>query len=231
MAQQSLTERKQVLQPPVVDYRKLRFHNLNSQEYKHLLLLVFWPIFSAVFWFLEKVYPVVEYYPVYCVLDDWIPFNEWFVIPYVFWFAFEGGMLLYTALYDINAFRRMMHFIILTYAVTVFIYFVFPTCQELRPAAFERDNILTRFMAGYYEMDTNTNVCPSIHVIGSLAVMFTSYHCKPIRSIWWKVGFTVVAVLICMSTVFLKQHSIVDVFAAIPLCVLAYWLCFLRRKE
>lgn len=46
------------------------------------------------------------------------------------------------------------------------IYLVFPTCQDLRPTQFARDNILTRFVAWFYNFDTNTNVCPSIHVLG-----------------------------------------------------------------
>ena len=65
-----------------------------------------------------------------------------------------------------------MQFIIITYSAAILIYMRFPNCQELRPLVFERDNILTRFMAGFYQFDTNTNVCPSVHVIGSAAVMF-----------------------------------------------------------
>ena len=90
---------------------------------------------------------------------------------------------------------------------------------------FERDNFLTRFMAGYYAFDTNTNVCPSIHVTGSLAVMFTSFHCKDFGK-GMKVTFAVTGVLIAISTVFVKQHSILDLLAALPFCAVAYALCF-----
>ena len=95
---------------------------------------------------------------------------------------------------------------------------IWPTCQNLRPAAFERDNLLTRFMAQFYQFDTNTNVCPSIHVLGTMAVLLTSYHCRSTSTPGWKIAFTVAAVLICASTVFLKQHSILDVAAAFALC-------------
>lgn len=78
---------------------------------------------------------------------------------------------LYTLLYDIDSFQRMMKYILLTYTIAIVTYLIWPTCQELRPVSFERDNFLTRFIAGFYQFDTNTNVCPSIHVIGSLAVM------------------------------------------------------------
>ena len=162
----------------VVDYRQLRPGNLNSEEFSHLKLLLYWPVYGLLFMFVERFYQVDSYYAVHCALDDYIPFNELFLIPYMFWFLFLIGMHLYTLLYDTRAFRQMMKFIIISYSVTIIIYFIFPTCQLLRPESFARDNVLTRFMAGFYRFDTNTNVCPSIHVIGSLAVMFTAWHCR-----------------------------------------------------
>ncbi len=217
------------LQAPLIDYRKLRPHNINSEEFAHLKYLLFWPLFGLLFMFVERFYPVDYYYPMHCFADDHIPFCEIFVIPYMFWFVYLVGMHIYTLLYDIPSFKRMMRFIILTYSVTILIYFVFPTCQELRPIEFERDNVLTKFMVEFYQFDTNTNVCPSIHVTGSLAVMFTAFHCKRLNPLQ-KVGFGITAILICMSTVFLKQHSVLDVLAALPICLIAYLFCFHMNK-
>lgn len=217
--------------PPVVDYRKLRLNNLNSETFRHLKLLLYWPVYGLLFLFAERFYHVDSYFSMHCLLDDWIPFNEWFLIPYLFWFVYLVGMHLYTLLYDVEAFRKMMYFIIGTYSLTIVIYLLFPTCQELRPDEFARDNILTRFIAGFYQFDTNTNVCPSIHVIGSLAVMFTAWHCKGLQKTGWKLAFGITAALICVSTVFLKQHSVIDVFAALPICIVAYYFCFLRKKR
>jgi len=42
-----------------------------------------------------------------------------------------------------------MKYIIITYTVTIIIYLLFPTCQELRPTQIERDNILTRFIVSF----------------------------------------------------------------------------------
>ena len=219
------------IEKPVVDYKKFRCNKLNTEEFRHLKLLLFWPIYGFLFLFVERFYKVDFYHPMYCRLDDYIPFHEIFVIPYMFWFVFLVGMHIYTLLYDTEAFRRMMNFIILTYSTAIIVYFIYPTCQELRPLLFERDNVLTRFLDGFYRFDTNTNVCPSIHVIGSLAVMFTAFHCKKIKGIGWKLAFGITAILISISTVFLKQHSIIDVVAALPLCVIAYYICFLEKGK
>lgn len=219
------------IKAPTVNYRKLRFNNINSDEFRHLKLLLYWPIFGLLFLFVERFYQVDYYYPMHCSLDDLIPFCELFLIPYLFWFVYLVGMHLYTLLYDVETFRRMMKYIILTYSAAMLIYFIFPTCQELRPIEFERDNILTRFIAGFYQFDTNTNVCPSIHVIGSLAVMEAALWSRQIKSKGWKATFVIVAILICLSTVFMKQHSIIDLFAALPICLLAHFLCYRKPKQ
>lgn len=215
---------------PVIDYRNFRFSKMNTAEFSHLKLLLFWPLFLLVFQYAEHLYQVDYYHPVYSRLDYYIPFCELFVIPYMFWFLYLVGIHLYTLLYDVDSFRRLMRFIIITYTAAVLTYFIYPTCQNLRPIEFERDNILTRFMVSFYKFDTNTNVCPSIHVIGSIAVWAAGWNAPKLQKKRWKIGFTVTTILICLSTVFLKQHSVVDIIAALPICVIAYWICYRRES-
>lgn len=219
------------LRTPAVDYRKLRLSNLNSDEFSHLRYLLYWPLFGILFLYVERFYQPEHYYPMYSPLDDFIPFCELFVIPYMFWFVFLVGMHLYTLLYNTQTFVRFMKYIIITYSAAMIIFLLFPNCQELRPVVFERDNIFTRFMNEFYKFDTNTNVCPSIHVIGSLSVLSAALNIEKFKALKWKIGFTVTAVLICVSTAFLKQHSIIDLFAALPICGAANYICFVRNKK
>lgn len=212
------------------DYRALRLNNLASPQYSHLLYLIFWPIYGLVFAFLERGL-TLDYTDIYCKLDDKIPFCEWFVIPYYIWFAYIVGMLFYLGFYDIPAFKRYMAFIILTYSVTCVIYVVFPNAQALRPIEFERDNILVEIVKRLYAFDTNTNVCPSLHVVGSVAVMFAAFDTKRFKTPLWYTVFTVATVVISFSTVFLKQHSIIDVIAGAALCAVAYPFCYILPKH
>ena len=167
----------------------------------------------------------------HCPADDLIPFNELFVIPYMFWFVFLVGIHLYTLLYDIETFKKLMKYIMITYTFAIICYLIFPTCQQLRPIEFERDNILTRFMSGFYVFDTNTNVCPSIHVMGSLAVWSASMYTERFKTKGWQAFYGTTAILICMSTVFLKQHSLLDVLAAIPVCAVAHYVCYAKKEK
>lgn len=211
-------------QPNSAHDRPFLLKLVNSPAYSHWKLLLFWPVFGILFALAERGGLPVTYHPVYVPLDDRIPFCEYFLFAYLFWFAFLIGMLAYTIFFDQPAFRRMMWFIILTYSVTIAIYFLYPTCQELRPVEFPRDNALTRFIRWFYVFDTNTNVCPSIHVIGSVAVVVGAWYSRRFSTPGWKAAFSLMAALISASTVFLKQHSVVDVMAAVPVCAVAWWL-------
>jgi len=213
-----------------INYRELRFRNLNSERYRHLWLLLFWPIFGIVFQILESGALTKHYHPVQCALDGKIPFCEFFVIPYLIWFIIIPGLLLYGLFFEVDVFKNLMKYIILTYGATIIIYIIYPTEQLLRPAAFTRDNPLTRFMADFYAFDTRTNVCPSIHVIGAVAVMLAAWKSKRFSSVGWKIAFGITALLICLSTVFLKQHSAVDVIAAAPVCAAAYFIVYRRKR-
>lgn len=42
----------------------------------------------------------------------------------------------------------------------------------------------------------------------------------------WKSFVTITVILICLSTMFIKQHSAVDFFAALPVCLVAEILVF-----
>mgnify|MGYP000009718424 FL=1 len=216
---------------PSVDYRQFRFSKLNTPEFSHVWLLLYWPLFGLGFSYVERFYPVAHYINMHCALDDLIPFNEWFLIPYLFWFVYLIGAVAYTFFFDVSGFRRMMRFVMITYSVTLIIYFLFPTCQMLRPEVFPRDNALTRFIAGFYVFDTNTNVCPSLHVIGSMAAFFAFWYAPIFSKRGWRIASTVAAFFISISTVFMKQHSILDVAAAIPLCAIGYYFAYVRTPK
>lgn len=218
----------------MVDYRQFRLSKLNTPEFSHVKLLLFWPIYLIAFFAAERLIPRDSYNIMYHPIDDLIPFNEWFLIPYLFWFVFMVGSVAYTFFYEPEAFRRLMKAMILTFSSAVVVFLIFPTCQELRPQSFDRDNLLTRFMAAFYQFDTSTNVCPSLHVSGSLICAFGLADTKRFSSWKWKAAGFGIAVLISISTVFVKQHSVVDVFwgavQALIVWVIVYIIPRMRKK-
>lgn len=208
------------MKKPVVDYREFRFSRLNDPRFSHLKLLLGWVVYFALYFLTENLIPAEKCYPVHSVIDDIIPFNEIFVIPYVFWYVLIVISLLYFALYNTDSFRNLSKFIIVTQLLAMAVYIIFPTRQDLRPVDFQRDNFFTDCVALLYKFDTNTGVCPSLHVAYSIGIASVWLREKGVHIIWK--SFVVVAViLICLSTMFIKQHSAVDFFAALPVCLVA----------
>ena len=115
----------------IVDYRELKLRKLDT-EFSHLKLLGFWPLFGLLFLMVERVW-IRSYTPIHCAFDDMIPFCEYFLIPYLLWFVFLVGIHIYTLLYDVESFRKLMKFIAISYSAAILIYILFPNCQELRP--------------------------------------------------------------------------------------------------
>ncbi len=215
----------------LVHYKEFRFRKLNTPQFSHMILLLYWPIYYLIFQMEEQLFHPSRYFVMYCPLDDLIPFCEWFLIPYLSWFIYMAGSVFLTFFWNADVFRRLMRFIILTMTVCMVIYALFPTCQNLRPEEFSRDNPLTRFTTFVYNFDTNTNVCPSMHVLGSCASMLAIWQCIPREKKWLRFWDVAAAVLICVSTVFMKQHSILDVLAALPLCLIGGLLFFWPRSR
>ena len=177
---------------------------------RNLAYAAFWPFFGLCFYALEWLVPGRVYHVMYHPVDDLIPFCELFLIPYLFWFVFMVFSYVYTFFADGAAFRRMMGFTILTYGGGLLMFVLYPTCQNLRPEVFQRDNVLTQLMAWFYTTDTSTNVCPSLHVCGSLAAAWGLLDTRRFSTPRWRRAILAVALTICVSTVFVKQHSILD---------------------
>lgn len=208
------------MRKPVVDYREFRLSRINEPRFSHLKLLLGWVAYFALYFLTENLIPLEKCHVMHCFLDDVIPFNELFVIPYTLWYVLIVGSLGYFALYNTDGFRRLSVFIMITQGVAMLVYILYPSRQELRPEAFPRENFFSWILGVIYAFDTPSGVCPSLHVAYSLGI--ASVWCKEKGvPLWWKLFIVAFVILICCSTAFVKQHSVVDIFAAVPLGLLA----------
>ena len=108
----------------------------------------------------------------------------------------------------------------------------FPNGQNLRPASFDHQNLFTQLVQIIYATDTPTNVLPSLHVYNSLGAAIAIAHSsrlKKHRAV--RTGAYILTTLIILSTVFLKQHSATDVFAAFAIALLVYPLVYVLQEK
>lgn len=213
------------MKKPLVDYSQFRLSKLNTPEFSHLKLLFGWVVYFAFYFLTENLIPAENCHVIYCKLDSIIPFCEWFIIPYTFWYLLIIFSLVYFALYNVESFKKLQTYIIITQVIAVIVYIIYPSCQNLRPAEFPRDNFLTDCIGLIYSLDTNTGVCPSLHCAYSIAIASVWLRENGIPKLW-KTFIAIVAIIICLSTMFIKQHSAVDFLAALPVCLIAEILVF-----
>lgn len=211
----------------VYDYRGFSLKKLNEPRFAHLKLLGGWIVYFALYFITENLIPWERCTPVHCGLDDLIPFNEWFALFYVGWYVLVFGSLLYTLLFDVPRFRKIQIFIMITQAVAMVCYILWPTRQDLRPEVFPRENFLTSVMAFIYAFDTSTGVCPSLHVAYSLGILSAGLKDEALPA-WGKGCLTLFVVGVCLAVCFVKQHSALDVLFALPVGLLAEILVYGR---
>ena len=213
------------MKKPVVDYRQFRLSKINEPQFAHLKLLLGWVVYFLFYFLTENFIPVESCHVIHSALDDLIPFNEFFFIPYCFWYLLIVISLVYFALYDVENFKNLQIFIIITQVVAMTVYILYPSVQNLRPTEFARDNFFTWLAGIIYTFDTPTGVCPSLHVAYSLGIGSCWLKEKSASKLWK--GFVVFSViLISLSTAVVKQHSVVDIAAALPVGLLAEILVF-----
>ena len=195
------------------------------ENYRHLWMLSIWAVYLLLF-FLAEHTVVDNYHVMHCALDDLVPFCEWLIFPYFLWIPMMAVMTAYLAFWDAENFRRFMTFIALGFLPVIVFDMLWPNGQDLRPAVFARENFATWLVSRIYAADTNTNVLPSMHVIGCAALTLACFDSQPLckRHLQW-VALSL-GLLICASTVLVKQHSILDVFVAIPVSVILYFIVY-----
>lgn len=211
------------------------------EKYKHGWILSYFFIYLIWFFYLEQRTDT-EHHSIHIFLDDWIPFCEYFIIPYYLWFAFIVVTVLYFFFTNTSDYYKCCAFLFIGMTICLIIYTIYPNEQNLRPATFSRDNFFTSLVQSLYSTDTNTNVCPSIHCFNSMGAWIAIWKNQRLKKHPWIVaGSLLLCISICLSTVFLKQHSAMDGFCAFILAVFMYILvykvdyscicCTLRKKS
>ncbi len=203
------------------------------KKYNHAIAILYLPFYLFCFFGLERR-NTTDYYIVESELDQYIPFCKWFVIPYFLWFGYIAITIAYFFFTNKRDFTRLCLFLFVGMTICLAIYYIWPNGQNLRPdlATLGRENIFTRMLAGLYTTDTSTNVCPSIHTFNSVGACIAIFHSKALKDKKWiRGGALILTISICLSTVFLKQHSIIDVFCGLALSLVMYCISYIPKFE
>lgn len=203
---------------------------LEKRKKNHFIFLVFYlAAYLTVFFCLETI--KAQPHILHTGLDDRIPFCEYFIIPYVLWFLFVGGSVCYFAFWGEKELEYWQ--LLMTISMGLLVFFLtsvfYPNAQDMRPQG-TGDSVFGWLVGFLYRIDTPTNILPSLHVFDAAAccIALLKHEGKGSKRSFCAVKSiaVVLTILIILSTMFLKQHSVIDVGAALVLNAACYLLLY-----
>ena len=200
------------------------------EKYKHGIPVLLYMILYLTWWGILEQKNARSFQIIHMAIDDYIPFCELFIIPYVLWFFYVSIVVIYFFFHDRTEYYQALMFLFTGMTIFLVISTIWPNMHQLRLSQMPRDNIFTRVIAGLWATDTPTNLWPSIHVYNSLGAHFAimkskDFANKPLI----RYASLLLAISIICSTVLIKQHSMFDVLTAFVMAAVMY--IFVYRRD
>jgi membrane-associated phospholipid phosphatase len=191
------------------------------KDTSYLLFLLVMPVLGLIYKFLnmnprDAVILSTE-------IDSMIPFIPVFIVPYIIWYAFILGYLIYFWYKDISVYLKTLSLIVIGELICFIIYFYFQTTVP-RPEV-TGNGILLDLVRMIYSHDQPFNAFPSIHVLTTFAIILGNINIRN-KHIFHSVFVPVMGSMIIISTLFVKQHYILDMFGSMFLTSFIYGIVF-----
>jgi len=199
------------------------------RKYNHIWTLLYIVFYMPWFMWLEKTV-TTDFHLVSMPIDYKIPFCEYFIIPYFMWFLFVPAIVGYEFFYSKKEYYQCCAYLFSGMTIFLIICTIWHNGLDLRQDISYNNNLCAKLVKMLYKTDTSTNVFPSLHVFNTLGCLVALYRSKGMKDkTWIKVIATIIGILIILSTMFLKQHSVIDVCLGSTLALFGY-LFFYPQK-
>ena len=195
-----------------------------------LPMAIYMVIYMPTFFWVESLTPANGFHIIHTAIDDMIPVVEIFIIPYILWLPYLCIGMIAIAIRSRSLSRKTSYMLMTGMTLFVIISLVYPNALELRGAIPDRENIFMTLINYLHAIDTPTDVLPSLHVYDAIVVaagLHLAFREKKVMLVL----SDILTVLIVLSTVFIKQHSIIDVICAIVLFIPVFiFICFVIKR-
>ncbi len=174
---------------------------------------------------ISLTYPILNQYrgdtnSVFTFMDNLIPFNKYFILPYTSWYVFIAIFSAILCIVDRERYFKLLITLNIGMISCYVIYYFYPTYVP-RPMITGTD-FLSNLVLKLYEADNPYNCFPSIHVLNSTLIALYTYESEKVHKFAKSICY-IVAVSIIISTMFVKQHYFADVIASIVFALILYF--------
>ncbi|MCJ7687830.1 MAG: phosphatase PAP2 family protein [Clostridiaceae bacterium] len=193
-----------------------------SQEWKDIMKRGWWGLSIPL---ISLTYPILNQYrgstnSVFTFVDNFIPFNKIFILPYISWYVFIAIFSAILCVLDKERYLKLLITINIGMITCYVIYFFYPTYVP-RPIITGSD-FLSNLVLNLYAADNPYNAFPSIHVLNSALIAFYIYDSEKVNKVT-KIICVIMSSSIIVSTMFIKQHYFADVVVGIILACVLYF--------
>ena len=194
-----------------------------------LPMAIYMVIYMPTFFWVESLSPEGGFHIIHTAIDDLIPVVEVFIVPYVLWLPYLVIGMIAIAIRSRTISRKTSYMLMTGMTLFVIISLVYPNALELRAAIPDLENIFMTCINYLHQIDTPTDVLPSLHVYDAIVVAAGLHLAFPEKKVMLALS-DILSVLIVLSTMFIKQHSIIDVISAFVIFIPVFIIiCFVIK--
>lgn len=162
-------------------------------------------------------------------IDEYIPFIPVFIIPYVVCYAHWVINFILSAHTGKERFCKFALAVMLSQIICGIVFLIMPTTIA-RPDVSMYNGIVGVLLKFIYGMDTPVNLFPSMHCLISWFSWIAIRDCDNIPK-WYQVASLIFGIIVCISTVTIKQHFFIDIIGGVALAELTWQLVKPRQKS
>ena len=194
-----------------------------------LPMAIYMVVYMPTFFWVESLSPEGGFHIIHTAIDDMIPVVEVFIIPYALWLPYLVIGMIAIAIRSRVISRKTSYMLMAGMTLFIIISLVYPNALELRAAIPDRENIFMTCINYLHQIDTPTDVLPSLHVYDAIVVAAGLHLAFPEKKVMLALS-DILSFLIVLSTMFIKQHSIIDVISAFVIFIPVFIIiCFVIK--
>ena len=195
---------------------------------KYLIFIFFPPIFQTILFVFVKLLQN-NIYNVTLPIDNNIPYISSFVVFYIIWYLLLFLIPIMIYLYDKDRLKEYALVYIICSIISSVIFVLFPT--TISRSSYITNSFTDILVKFIYEYDTPALNCfPSLHALESMLWIWY-VGCNNKFNKYIRIGVWVTCIGIILSTLFIKQHVIVDIIGSLLVLILGYNISKLILKK
>mgnify|MGYP002586420116 FL=1 len=188
-----------------------------NKDYILNMFLVFGT--NAFLYFIVKQF-IPSYHLITLNIDDKMLLVPFFIIFYSIWYPYLFVVFYFIFKKDKGKFKSLIKKSILCAVIADLCFVIYPTMVS-RPEVNGFNSLVSLMLYITYITDIPVNCFPSLHCTFALLVMYAVTFDKNMNKVF-RIIVGIISPLICLSTVLVKQHSVIDVVGALFLSCIIY---------